>query len=36
VRWGVAGHIVLGWVFTIPACFMLAWAIRSVIKALFV
>jgi inorganic phosphate transporter, PiT family len=32
VRWGVAGHIFMAWVFTIPACFMLAWAIRSLIK----
>jgi PiT family inorganic phosphate transporter len=31
VRWGVAGQIVLGWVFTIPACFMLAWSVRSLI-----
>jgi len=29
VRWGVAGQIVVGWVFTIPACFLLAWAIRT-------
>ena len=29
VRWGVAGQIVTGWVFTIPACFMLAWTTRS-------
>jgi inorganic phosphate transporter, PiT family len=32
VRWGVAGHIFMAWVFTIPACFMLAWAIRSLLK----
>jgi PiT family inorganic phosphate transporter len=31
VRWGVAGQIVMAWVFTIPACFMLAWTIRSLI-----
>ena len=31
VRWGVAGQIVSGWVFTIPACFILAWAIRSLL-----
>jgi PiT family inorganic phosphate transporter len=31
VRWGVAGQIVMGWVLTIPACFLLAWAIRSVL-----
>ena len=29
VRWGVAGQIVLGWIFTIPACFLLAWASYS-------
>jgi inorganic phosphate transporter, PiT family len=34
VRWGVAGQIVLGWVFTIPACFMMAWAIRSALGLL--
>jgi PiT family inorganic phosphate transporter len=32
VRWGVAGHIFMAWVLTIPACFMLAWAMRSLIK----
>jgi PiT family inorganic phosphate transporter len=25
VRWGVAGKILLAWVFTLPACFLLAW-----------
>lgn len=25
VRWGVAGKIVMAWVFTLPACFALAW-----------
>lgn len=34
VRWGVAGHIFMAWVFTIPACFLLAWGIRSVLKLL--
>jgi PiT family inorganic phosphate transporter len=34
VRWGVAGQIVMGWVFTIPACFLLAWTIRSAIGVL--
>jgi len=29
VRWGVAGQIVTGWVLTIPACFLLAWLLRS-------
>lgn len=27
VRWGVAGRIVLAWVFTLPACAILAWII---------
>jgi PiT family inorganic phosphate transporter len=31
VRWGVAGQIIMAWVFTIPACFLLAWAVRSVL-----
>ena len=31
VRWGVAGQIVMGWVFTIPACFLMAWSIRTAI-----
>ena len=29
VRWGIAGQIVMGWVFTIPACFLLAWFVRT-------
>src|ERR1700704_4168072 len=28
VRWGIAGQMVMAWVFTIPACFMIAWFIR--------
>ena len=32
VRWGVAGQIVLGWDLTIPACFFLAWSIRSLLS----
>jgi PiT family inorganic phosphate transporter len=31
VRWGIAGQIILGWVFTIPACFMLAWLVRTLL-----
>lgn len=27
VRWGVAGKIALAWVFTLPACALLAWAL---------
>jgi inorganic phosphate transporter, PiT family len=34
VRWGVAGQIVIAWVLTIPACFAMAWAVRSVLKLL--
>ena len=29
VRWGIAGQIVMGWVLTIPGCFMLGYAIKS-------
>jgi PiT family inorganic phosphate transporter len=31
VRWGIAGQIVMAWVFTIPACFMLAWTVRTLL-----
>ncbi len=31
VRWGVAGQIVMGWVLTIPACFGLAWFVRTIL-----
>jgi len=34
VRWGIAGQIVMAWVFTIPACFLLAWAVRSLLGLL--
>jgi PiT family inorganic phosphate transporter len=34
VRWGVAGQIVTAWVLTIPACFLLAWLIRSLMGLL--
>src|SRR6266566_962135 len=34
VRWGVAGQILTAWVFTIPACFLLAWAIRTLLGLL--
>lgn len=34
VRWGVAGRIVMAWIFTIPACFLMAWAIRSALAIL--
>ncbi len=29
VRWGVAGKIVLAWVFTLPACALFAWGLCS-------
>jgi PiT family inorganic phosphate transporter len=32
VRWGVAGQIVVGWVITIPACFLLAWGFRTLLQ----
>jgi inorganic phosphate transporter, PiT family len=32
VRWGIAGQIVMAWVLTIPACFLIAWIIRSVLS----
>ena len=31
VRWGVAGQIVIAWVLTIPACFLLAWGFSSLL-----
>jgi PiT family inorganic phosphate transporter len=34
VRWGVAGQIVTAWVLTIPACFLLAWTLRSLLGLL--
>jgi inorganic phosphate transporter, PiT family len=34
VRWGIAGQIVMAWVLTIPACFLLAWTFRSLIGLL--
>lgn len=33
VRWGVAGRIVAAWVFTLPACIILAWLIERVIMS---
>ena len=32
VRWGIAGQIVMGWVLTIPGCFLIAWFVRSVLR----
>src|SRR5215831_1456600 len=34
VRWGIAGQIVMAWVLTIPACFLIAWIIRSVLSVM--
>jgi PiT family inorganic phosphate transporter len=34
VRWGIAGQIVMAWVFTIPACFLIAWAVRTLLGVL--
>jgi PiT family inorganic phosphate transporter len=31
VRWGIAGQMVMAWVFTIPACFLLAFAVRQLL-----
>ncbi len=30
VRWGIAGKIVLAWIFTLPACSLLAWLICKI------
>src|SRR3989339_444346 len=30
IRWGIAGKIVLAWVFTLPACSLLAWLICKI------
>ncbi|MBI4504775.1 MAG: inorganic phosphate transporter [Chloroflexi bacterium] len=34
VRWGIAGQILTAWVFTIPACFGLAWLIHTALLLL--
>jgi PiT family inorganic phosphate transporter len=31
VRWGIAGKIVMAWVFTLPACGVFAWAVCKVL-----
>jgi PiT family inorganic phosphate transporter len=31
VRWGVAGKIVLAWIFTLPVCVFLAWAVCKIL-----
>ncbi|HBH60617.1 MAG TPA: anion permease [Nitrospiraceae bacterium] len=35
VRWGVAKKIVLAWIFTLPATFLLAWVTQKVLSAFF-
>jgi PiT family inorganic phosphate transporter len=35
VRWGVAGKIVLAWVFTLPACFIVAYGTCKLMLAFF-
>jgi inorganic phosphate transporter, PiT family len=35
VRWGVGGNIVVAWVFTLPACAVLAWAVCKALNLLF-
>ena len=35
VRWGVGGNIALAWVFTLPACAVLAWTICKVLHFVF-
>ncbi|MDQ3809837.1 MAG: inorganic phosphate transporter [Chloroflexota bacterium] len=34
VRWGVAGQIVAAWVLTIPACFLMAWSVSTLVGLL--
>jgi PiT family inorganic phosphate transporter len=29
VRWGIAGKIVMAWIFTLPACIGMAWGIQK-------
>src|ERR671932_469260 len=33
-RWGIARPIVMGWVLTIPGCFLIAWLVRSALRLL--
>jgi PiT family inorganic phosphate transporter len=35
VRWGIAGKIVMAWIFTLPACFLLALGICGILKSVF-
>ena len=34
VRWGIAGKILLAWIFTLPACFTLAWVVCRLMLSL--
>lgn len=34
VRWGIGGNIILAWILTIPACFVLAWAFFHLLNLL--
>jgi len=35
VRWGIAGKIVLAWVFTLPVCAALSWALFKIAQPVF-
>jgi PiT family inorganic phosphate transporter len=35
VKWGIAGKIVLAWIFTLPMCFGFAWMVMKIILAFF-
>jgi len=35
VRWGIAGKIIMAWIFTLPACFLLALAICEMVIQFF-
>jgi PiT family inorganic phosphate transporter len=31
VRWGLAGKIVMAWIFTLPICFVVGWLIAELL-----
>ncbi len=35
VRWGIAGKILLAWVFTLPACILLAYIVEKLLSLMF-
>ena len=35
VRWGIAGKILLAWIFTLPACILLAYIIEKLLSLMF-